>query len=70
MSGICLDITERKQSQKLLKESEGLLRGLFDNMPSGMAVYRLKMMDPRAMITSLKNLTKPVRKLKEYLEKK
>ncbi|MGI6463978.1 MAG: PAS domain S-box protein [Methanobacterium sp.] len=42
MSGICLDITERKQSQKLLKESEGLLRGLFDNMPSGMAVYQVK----------------------------
>jgi PAS domain S-box-containing protein len=42
MSGICLDITERKKSEKDLIDSEGLLRGLFDNMPSGMAVYHVQ----------------------------
>ncbi len=37
-----IDITERKKVEKTLQESEGLLRGLFDNMPNGMAVYHVK----------------------------
>jgi PAS domain S-box-containing protein len=36
------DITKRKKAEKELLESEGLLRGLFDNMPSGMGVYQVK----------------------------
>ena len=36
------DITERKKAEKELLESEGLLRGLFDNMPSGMSVYQVQ----------------------------
>ena len=36
------DITERNKIQNDLKASEGLLRGLFDNMPSGMSVYKVK----------------------------
>ena len=35
------DITERNKIQNDLKASEGLLRGLFDNMPSGMSVYKV-----------------------------
>jgi PAS domain S-box-containing protein len=40
--GISEDITELKKSGKKIKESEEFLRGLFDNMPSGMSVYQVK----------------------------
>jgi len=37
-----IDITDLKDAEKALKLSESLLRGLFDNMPSGMGVYEVK----------------------------
>lgn len=40
--GISEDITELKKAEKIINESEGLLRGLFDNMPNGMSVYQVK----------------------------
>lgn len=40
--GISEDITEQKKSEKKIKESEEFLRGIFDNMPSGMSVYQVK----------------------------
>lgn len=36
------DITDRKKIENNLIESESLLRGLFDNSPSGIAVYDVK----------------------------
>lgn len=36
------DITRLKEAENKLKESEGLLRGIFNNMPSGMSVYQVK----------------------------
>ena len=35
-------ITERKQTEQALRQSEGVLRGLFDNMPSGAAIYEVR----------------------------
>jgi len=40
--GTLSDITDSKKAEEKLKESEGFLRGLFDNMPSGMSVYHVK----------------------------
>jgi len=40
--GISEDITELRKSEKIIKESEEFLRGIFDNMPSGMSVYQVK----------------------------
>ncbi|MDZ4170765.1 MAG: PAS domain S-box protein [Methanobacteriaceae archaeon] len=40
--GISEDITKLKKSEKKIKESEEFLRGIFDNMPSGMSVYQVK----------------------------
>ncbi len=42
MSGICLDITDSKKAEEALIDREGFLNGLFDNMPSGMAVYQVQ----------------------------
>lgn len=41
-TSIIRDLSERKKAEKELLESEGLLRGLFDNMPSGMSVYQVQ----------------------------
>lgn len=40
--GIIQDITEKKEVEKALYESDILLRGLFDTMPSGAAIYSVK----------------------------
>lgn len=37
-----IDITDLKDAQKALEISEDFLRGLFENMPSGIAVYEVK----------------------------
>ena len=42
ISGMFMDITEQKRSEKAIIESEGLLRGLFDNMPSGISIYEVQ----------------------------
>ena len=36
------EIKERKTAERLLNDSEGLLHGLFDNMPSGISVYKVE----------------------------
>src|SRR5664280_2416706 len=36
------DVTEHRQAEQALRESEGFLRGLFDNMPSGAAIYEVR----------------------------
>ncbi len=36
------EIKERKTAERLLNDSDGLLRGLFDNMPSGISVYKVE----------------------------
>jgi len=39
MAGTWLDITERKQAEKLLVENEARFRALFENMTNGVAIY-------------------------------
>ena len=41
-TSIIRDLSEHQKAEKELHKSEGLLRGLFDNMPSGMSVYQVK----------------------------
>jgi len=41
MSGICVDVTDRKKSQNALKLSEGRYHDLFENMLEGFAYCRL-----------------------------
>jgi PAS domain S-box-containing protein len=40
--GVSRDITERKKIEESLIESESLLRGLFNNMTSGVGIYTVK----------------------------
>lgn len=40
--GISEDITERRKAEIKVKKSEAFLRGIFDNMPSGMSVYQVQ----------------------------
>lgn len=40
--GVSRDISERIKVEKSLSESENLLRGLFDNMSSGVGIYEVK----------------------------
>ena len=48
--------TEIKLTKNAFKASEGLLRGLFDNMPSGISVYKVENDGTMVLITLLKNL--------------
>jgi len=40
--GFIRDITERMRTEQDLRENEEILRGLFDNMPSGAAIYEVR----------------------------
>ena len=40
--GTYLDITESRRAERALRQSDELLRGLFDTMPSGAAIYEVR----------------------------
>jgi PAS domain S-box-containing protein len=52
MTGICLDITERKKSEEAVRESEKMYRTLLNTSPEGIII-----MDMRGNITEISNIT-------------
>lgn len=63
------DITDRKKVESNLIESESILRGLFDNSPSGIAVYDVKNDGSKGKDYIIKEFNKSALKIEDVIGK-